>query len=117
MAEQRTENDIGAFAGLAIELARLGPAFYARGWVLGTSGNFSAVVSREPLRLAITPSSVDKGGLIADHILQIDGDGNVLEGLGRPAAETLLHLAVVRLRAAGAVLHTHSVWSNILSDA
>ena len=29
----------------------------------------------------------------------------------------LLHLAVVRLREAAAVLHTHSVWSNILSDA
>jgi methylthioribulose-1-phosphate dehydratase len=40
----------------------------------------------------------------------------VIEGEGRPSAETLLHLSVVRLRQAGAVLHTHSVWSNILSD-
>jgi len=102
---------------MAASLARLGPDFHGRGWVLGTSGNFSAVVSREPLRLAITSSSVDKGELTADHILQIDGAGNVLEGSGRPSAETLLHLAVVRLRQAGAVLHTHSVWSNILSDA
>lgn len=85
--------------------------------MLGTSGNFSAVLSREPLRLAITSSSVDKGELKADHILQIDGEGSVLEGSGRPSAETLLHLAVVRLRQAGAVLHTHSVWSNILSGA
>lgn len=117
MPELKPEIDMVAFTASAIELARLGPEFYARGWVLGTSGNFSAVVSRDPLRLAITSSSVDKSGLTANHILQIDGDGNVLEGLGRPSAETLLHLAVVRLRAAGAVLHTHSVWSNILSDA
>jgi methylthioribulose-1-phosphate dehydratase len=41
----------------------------------------------------------------------------VIQGEGRPSAETLLHLAVVRLTGAGAVLHTHSVWSNILSDA
>jgi len=102
---------------VAVRLGRLGPDFHKRGWVLGTSGNFSAVVSREPLRLAITSSSVDKGGLTADHILQIDDQGNVLEGDGQPSAETLLHLAVVRLREAGAVLHTHSVWSNILSDA
>jgi methylthioribulose-1-phosphate dehydratase len=27
-----------------------------------------------------------------------------------------LHLAIVRARGAGAVLHTHSVWSTILSD-
>lgn len=101
----------------AASLARLGPVFYSRGWVLGTSGNFSAVISREPLRLLITSSSVDKGTLGPEHILQIDGEGNVLEGQGRASAETLLHLAVVRLRGAGAVLHTHSVWSNILSDA
>jgi len=105
------------FPAAAAELAEAGRAFYARGWVLGTSGNFSAVVSRDPLRLAITSSSVDKGGLTGEHILQIDAEGSVLEGSGRPSAETLLHLAVVRLREAGAVLHTHSVWSNILSDA
>jgi methylthioribulose-1-phosphate dehydratase len=28
-----------------------------------------------------------------------------------------LHLAIVRSRGAGAVLHTHSIWSTILSDA
>jgi methylthioribulose-1-phosphate dehydratase len=105
------------FSATAEELAQIGRAFYGRGWVLGTSGNFSAVVSREPLRLAITSSSVDKGELRADHILQIDADAKVLRGSGRPSAETLLHLAVVGLREAGAVLHTHSVWSNILSDA
>lgn len=99
------------------ELAASGRSFYDRGWVLGTSGNFSAVIIREPLRLAITSSGVDKGTLAAEHILEIDAQGNVLDGIGRASAETLLHLAVVRLRGAGAVLHTHSVWSNILSDA
>jgi len=105
------------FSKMASDLAEVGRDFYRRGWVLGTSGNFSAVLNREPLRLAITSSSVDKGTLAADHILQIDEQGSVLEGNGKPSAETLLHLSVVRLRGAGAVLHTHSVWSNILSDA
>ena len=114
MAE-RSESKMAAT--LATSLARLGPNFYARGWMLGTSGNFSAVINREPLRLAITSSSVDKSTLAAEHILEIDGEGEVLKGSGRASAETLLHLAVVRLRGAGAVLHTHSVWSNILSDA
>ncbi|HXU10030.1 MAG TPA: methylthioribulose 1-phosphate dehydratase [Blastocatellia bacterium] len=102
---------------MAASIARLGPDFHSRGWALGTSGNFSAVINREPLRLAITSSSVDKSTLAAEHILEIDGEGEVLEGAGRASAETFLHLAVVRLRGAGAVLHTHSVWSNILSDA
>jgi methylthioribulose-1-phosphate dehydratase len=104
-------------AAVAAELADVGRGFYARGWVLGTSGNFSAVVSREPLRLAITSSGVDKGTLSTGDVLLIDGEGKVLEGKGRPSAETLLHLGVVKLRGAGAVLHTHSVWSNIISDA
>ena len=112
-----TETSRASFTSLAASLARLGLGFYKRGWLLGTSGNLSAVVSREPLRLAITASSIDKSSLAPEHILEVDGEGNVLEGAGRPSAETLLHLAVVRLREAGAVLHTHSVWSNILSDA
>jgi len=84
--------------------------------VLGTSGNFSAVVSAEPLRLVITPSGAHKGQLSGDEFLEIDGDAAVVRGSGKPSAETLLHLEIVRARGAGAVLHTHSVWSTILSD-
>jgi len=96
---------------------RLGAEFYRRGWVLGTSGNFSAVLTRDPFRLAITASSVDKGRLSTNEILQVDEDGWTLDGAaGRPSAETLLHIAVVQTTGAGAVLHTHSVWSTVLSD-
>ncbi len=98
-------------------LAEVGRSFYARGWVLGTSGNFSAVAGREPLRLVITPSGADKGALTADQMVVVDGQGNKLQGVGRPSDEALLHVAVVRARSAGAVLHTHSVWSTILSEA
>src|SRR5215467_6339211 len=99
-------------------LVRLGQEFHRRGWALGTSGNFSVVVGRDPLRLAITSSSVDKGRLTTDQILEIDSNGRVLSagGQGKPSAETLLHLAIVETLQAGAVLHTHSVWSTILSD-
>ncbi|HTE46926.1 MAG TPA: methylthioribulose 1-phosphate dehydratase [Gemmatimonadaceae bacterium] len=108
------------FAPLARDLTALGRRFYARGWVLGTSGNFSAALSHRPLRLAITASSVHKGALRAAHILQVDDTGGVLgRGRGKPSAETLLHVEIMRKRgaAAGAVLHTHSVWSTILSGA
>lgn len=105
-----------AFRKIAEELAELGKRFYARGWVLGTSGNFSAVTSRDPLRLAITSTGLDKGALTAAQFLEIDGATKVLKGEGRPSAESLLHLAVVRCANAGAVLHTHSVWSTVLSS-
>jgi methylthioribulose-1-phosphate dehydratase len=105
------------FAKLAAELAEIGKGFYGRGWVLGTSGNFSAVVSREPLRLAITSTGLDKGCLTAGHFLEMDDAGGVVSGVGRPSAEALLHVAVVRCLNAGAVLHTHSVWSTVLSGS
>ncbi len=105
------------FSPLARQLAELGRNFYARGWALGTSGNFSAVVTREPLRLAITSTGVDKGALTVDQIVQIDARRKVLVGSGRPSVEAKLHLTIARVRAAGAVLHTHSVWSTIVSEA
>jgi methylthioribulose-1-phosphate dehydratase len=105
------------FAELAAQLAEIAGQCYARGWALGTSGNFSAVVSRDPLRLAITVSGVDKGLLSVKDIVEIDEHGTVVAGSGRPSAEASLHLTIARARAAGAVLHTHSIWSTILSDA
>jgi methylthioribulose-1-phosphate dehydratase len=102
---------------VADALVAVGRRFYARGWVLGTSGNFSAVVSQDPLRIAITASSLDKGALDPSHILHIGADGVVVSGAGRPSAETLLHLEIIRRRQACAVLHTHSVWGTILSDS
>ena len=105
------------FEALAGQLAEVGRHCYERGWALGTSGNFSVVVRKNPLTLAITTSGVDKGLLESGHIVAIDEHGRVLQGSGTPSAEATLHLAIVRSRGAGAVLHTHSVWSTILSEA
>lgn len=102
----------------AARLVEIGRRFYARGWVFGTSGNFSAVVSRRPFRLAITASAAHKGRLRAADILQCDDHGRAAKSRGhqKPSAETLLHVEVARKRNAGAVLHTHSVWATVLSD-
>lgn len=107
-----------SFAAAARDLAGVGRRFYARGWVLGTSGNFSTVLAPKPLRLAITASSVHKGQLRSADILQVDDRGAAVGRRSvKPSAETLLHVEIVKRRGAGAVLHTHSVWSTILSDA
>jgi len=113
----QSSTDGTRFAEAAAYLAEIGKGFYARGWVLGTSGNFSAVISREPLRLAITSTGLDKGSLTPKQFLEMDEAANVVRGDGRPSAEALLHLAIVRGVDAGAVLHTHSVWSTILSGS
>jgi methylthioribulose-1-phosphate dehydratase len=100
---------------LAASLAEAAKNFYQRGWALGTGGNFSAVSGSEPLRLLITSSGVDKGRLTTDQFVQLDGDGKVVAGEGRPSDETKLHLTIVRQRSAQSVMHTHSVWSTTLS--
>ena len=106
-----------SFEFAASTLAEIGRRFYQRGWVLGTSGNFSAVVSRDPVRLAITPSAAHKGALDPRAFLEVDDTGRpTRESAGPPSAETLLHVEIVKARGAGSVLHTHSVWSTILSD-
>lgn len=105
------------FNDLAAGLAAVARGFYARGWLLGTSGNLSAVVQREPLRLAMSPSGVDKGELKPEQLLSIDEDARIVSGHeGKPSDESLLHIRIVKERGAGAVLHTHSVWNTILSD-
>jgi len=106
------------FHEAADALTAIGRRFDARGWVLGTSGNFSALVRRAPLGIAITRSGTHKGTLSADDILEIDESAHVTGGgPGSPSAETRLHLEIYTARHAGAVLHTHSVWSTMLSDA
>jgi methylthioribulose-1-phosphate dehydratase len=125
----------GSLATVASRLTDVSRRFYARGWALGTSGNFSAVVSRQPLRLAITASSVPKGQLRPADILECDDRGVLVRipdrtrhnngrdrvargeaAARRPSAETLLHVEIARVRGAGAILHTHSVWTTMLSD-
>jgi methylthioribulose-1-phosphate dehydratase len=104
-------------ADAADELVRLGTDFHRRNWMLGTSGNLSAVLSRDPMRVAITASSIDKGRMNARPILEVDGEGAMTRSAeGKPSAETLLHLEVIRSTGAAAVMHTHSVWTTVLSD-
>ncbi|HVQ31112.1 MAG TPA: class II aldolase/adducin family protein, partial [Vicinamibacteria bacterium] len=107
-----------SLSSAAAALVEVATGFHRRGWMLGTSGNLSVVLEREPLRLAITASGLDKGTLGLAQILPVDQDGRVLEGRpGKASDETALHLVLVRAAGAGSVLHTHSVWGTILSDA
>jgi len=102
---------------LASNLASVAKSFHARGWLLGTSGNLSAVIQREPLRLAMSPSGIDKGELTAEQVLTIDENARLpSDHEGKPSDESLLHIRIVKERGAGAVLHTHSVWNTVLSD-
>ena len=100
---------------LALELCGVMAAIDRRGWCDGTGGNFSCVLQRQPLALLMAPSGVEKGGLKPADLIVVNSKAEVIEGKGPASAETLLHLAIVAERKAGAVLHTHSQAATLLS--
>jgi methylthioribulose-1-phosphate dehydratase len=113
-----------AASGPVDQLRAIGREFHARSWSLGTSSNYSVVASRDPLELLITASGKDKSALGPDDFVRVDASGRVTDGSTRKSsAETLLHCLIAELvptlggGPVGAVLHTHSVWSTILSRA
>src|ERR1700761_3332574 len=115
LAELRVSFD--NFSSVVAGLVEAGRSFYQRGWMFGTAGNFSTGFGRAPLRLAITASGLHKGELEERDFLIVDESANVLTGAGRPSAETALHIAIAQSTGANAILHTHSVWATILSEA
>ncbi|MBC6457992.1 methylthioribulose 1-phosphate dehydratase [Actinomadura sp. HBU206391] len=91
-------------------LATESERFASFGWMRGTSGNLSAVVSRDPLRLAVTASGLDKGSLTGSDVVVVNEDGAAVDDSGRrPSAEAALHARIARLTGAGAVVHVHTV--------
>lgn len=96
------------------QLIEVGRFFFERGWVPATSGNFSARLDSR--RMIITVSGWHKGELSEAGLMLADLDGRPLTAGKRPSAETLLHAALYRGDSEiGAVLHTHSIYSTVLS--
>lgn len=92
---------------VATKVAAAARELAARGWTPATAGNFSA--RRDATTAVITVSGRDKGRLTADDFLLVDMAGRVIEGSGKPSAETPLHVQLYQHDPAiGAVLHTHS---------
>jgi methylthioribulose-1-phosphate dehydratase len=90
------------------ELADEAARYAAMGWMRGTSGNLSVVLGRDPLRLAVTASGLDKGELTADDHVEIDALGEPV-GPGVPSAEAGLHARIAAVSGAGAVVHVHAL--------
>jgi len=105
------------YASQVDHLRRVGNIFWQRGWSLGTSSNYSVVVNRNPLQLLVTASGKDKGRLSREDFVLVDGEGKLVRpDQPKSSAETLLHCVAAQQANVGAILHTHSVWSTILSE-
>ena len=86
----------------------------AKGWAPATGGNMSVRQNSEYCLLSA--SGKDKGSLTRDDFIQVEIATNSAPSGRTPSAETGLHTLIYRLfPQAGAVLHTHTVNSTVLS--
>ena len=81
----------------------------------GTSGNLS-IMNRRLGLLAISPSGLDYRATSPADIVVVDLTGQVHDGARKPSSELALHLTLYQHRDAfGAIVHTHSTFSTVLS--
>jgi len=86
----------------------------ARGWAPATGGNMS--VRQDAEHCLLSESGKDKGSLTPEDFIQVEIASNRVPSGRKPSAETGLHTLIYRLfPEAGAVLHTHTVNSTVLS--
>ncbi len=98
-------------ATLICDLAR---QFYDLGWVTGTGGG---ICIRDGEYVIVAPSGVQKERMTPDQMFTLSVDGSVVKGPAdpslRPSDCTSLFMAAIRLRGAGAVIHSHSIHAMI----
>ncbi|QDV27402.1 methylthioribulose 1-phosphate dehydratase [Aureliella helgolandensis] len=116
-----TESDFPAhlqpYAEQIDGLREVGRVFWERGWSVGTSSNYSVVVDRNPTKILVTASGKHKGRLSRADFVLVDSHGEPIQAeQPKSSAETLLHCVAAEDSSVGAILHTHSVWSTVLSD-
>jgi methylthioribulose-1-phosphate dehydratase len=104
----------------AATLAALVRAWNAKGWSPATSTNYS--FRNDSQYIAISKSGIDKAVFSADDFLLLDLESEALAAgypsQTRSSAETGLHSILYKLNPnIEAVVHTHSVYNTILSDA
>ncbi len=98
---------------LVCQLAR---QFYDLGWATGTGGGICIRVGEQVL---VAPSGVQKERMTPEQMFTFSVDGSLLgspaDAALRPSECTSLFMAAIRLRDAGAVIHSHSIHAVVAS--
>ena len=87
------------------------------GLVVFTWGNVSAI-DREKGLVVIKPSGLSYDKMKPEDMVVVDLDGNIVEGDYKPSSDTATHLVLYKnFPDIGGVVHTHSEWATIWSQA
>jgi len=88
----------------------------AKGFVAASDGNISARLPDG--NILITPSSLNKGSVTPDDLVEISLRGDRVAGRGTPSSERELHLFIYRHRPdVNAVVHCHPVYATAYAAA
>lgn len=97
------------------EIVRVAKKIYKKGLVTANSGNLSVRTANETI--LITPYSKSYERLKFSDIIEINFDGQVIEGSKKPSSEYRLHIEIYRERKdINAVIHTHSTFACALAS-
>ncbi len=92
------------------ELIKVCRKVYENKFVSAYDGNIS--VRKSSNTFLITRSAVCKGEVTKDDILEIDGNGNIINGEGKISTESKLHLYIYSKRPeVNSVLHCHPIYA------
>ena len=87
------------------------------GLVLFTWGNVSGY-DKETGYVVIKPSGIPYDNMKPDDMVIVDLDGKVIEGKYNPSSDTATHIEIYKnFEGVGGVVHTHSKWGTIFSQA
>lgn len=87
------------------------------GLITFTWGNVSQI-DREKGLIVIKPSGVEYDDMTAEDLVVVDLEGNKIEGKWNPSSDTATHIELYKAFAdIGGVVHTHSRWATIFSQA
>ena len=99
------------------EVCEANLSLVAQGLVLFTWGNMSAFDPQRRL-VVIKPSGVSYENMKPEDMVVVNLDGEVVDGKYQPSSDTLTHLEIYKnFDGVGAVVHTHSKWATIWSQA
>ena len=89
-----------------MQIVNVGKKLAQRFFVASNDGNISAKLDDNTI--LITPTGINKGDVVADQILKVDLDGNLIEGHMKATSEIKMHLAAYRIRPdIKAIVHAH----------
>jgi L-fuculose-phosphate aldolase len=97
------------------EIVEFGKKLVKSGLTTGTGGNLSCM-DRDANLVAVSPSGIDYDDMLAEDVVVVNMNAEIVDGKLKPSSETGIHLGLYRKRPdISAVVHTHSPYATTMA--